>query len=176
MMEARLQSEEERGRVKDLDRAHLLTRLFEEVHEAREALSSGRDPSVAAASIGCIAMRIVESCGRFSSAAVRKGSMRTMNAMKEPLNDSSSRYAVVMNNRCVLWGSELETDFAISDATLMPVLPSIALAMKTLQDHRVKVGRIVVRAGMVRVFPEAGVDDPRTEAEAAPIPDTARID
>jgi len=173
MMEARLQSEEDRGRLKTLDKTFLLTKLFEEVHEIREAISSGRDPSVMASSLACVAMRLVESCGRLSTTAVRRGSMRTMNAMTEGVKDSSSRYAIIMKDRCLLWGAELDADFQVSDDTLLPILPAISLAMKTLHDHRVKVGRIVVKDNFVTVCPEPGVADPRSDAERTPIPDTA---
>ena len=45
--------------------------------------------------------------------------------------------------------------------------------MKTLHAHRAKVGRIVVKEHRVTVFVEDGKDDPRSELEKAPIPDTA---
>jgi hypothetical protein len=172
MMETRLQYEEAKGRLKTLDKSFLLTKLFDEVHEIQEAIASGRDPSVAAASLACITMRIVESCGRLSTTAVRRGSMRTVDVMKESVKDSSSKYAVIANGKCTLWDANLETDFKITDESLLPILPAIRIAMKSLHDRKIHVGRIVVMEHLIQVFPRDGEPDPRSELEKAPIPDT----
>ena len=172
-METRLQSEEERGRTKVLDKPHLLSRMFDMIHEIKDAVNSGRDPSVYAADLACSAMQIIETCGKLSTAslAVRRGSMRTMDATKDTLKDSSSKYAILSSGKCVLWGADLKTDFEITDDSLLPVIPAICVAMKTLHAYGMRVDKIVVRDHLVYVYTDEGSTDPRTDKERIPIPD-----
>lgn len=169
MMEARLQSEEERGIHAPIDKIAIITKLYEDILDLKAAVNSGRDVTPRATGMALLAMRLVKSCGPLSASAARRDSMHLLDPKKDPLRDASVNYAIVHKNRCTLWGAVLDADFDITEQNLAVALPAIRTSMQSLHRHNLKAARILICNGQVNALPDDMVLDPRTIEEKTPI-------
>lgn len=169
MLEARKARLESDGKTGTPTQNEVLSKLFELVHDARDAVTSKSNLSIIAADIALYAMELAKVDGKISSTAAKKDSIRVIDARKHAVRDSSYKHAVVHHDKTVLWGAKLEADFEITDLSLKPCLSAIRMAFDTLNALNVKVGKIQITNGFVRVFPEDGVEDPRHEDLAIPV-------
>lgn len=171
LMELRLQASSDRP-TRSFDREHILSRMFEEVCDLRESLRAGRPILPDTLDLALLAFRLTAASGQLSNVeAARKDSLRVRDAAHDPVKESSGKYAFKLGDRWTMYGAELTSDEPVTDEMLDRTAPAIMEAMRSLHVYNVKVGRIDVRDGRVRVYPEAGVRDPRSvEMEAVILP------
>lgn len=164
-----LQSRSGRNEFESLTLEESISKLFARVHDARDMVQSKVDVSSVAADIALIAMHLVKLNGTLDVSAPRRDSTRVIDARKHAVRDSSHKHAIVHHDKTVLWGAKLEADFEITDESLRPCMSSIRAAMQTLHVFNLKVDRIQIANGFVKVFPEEGTVDPRQEDIGIPI-------
>ena len=169
MMEARHDRHVRDGRCLGDSKAEMISRIFELIHDAKDALNSSTILSIIATDIALHAMELAKVDGKFAAPSAKKDSIRIIDAHKHAVRDSSHRHVVVHHDKTMLWGAKLEADFEVTDDSLKPCLPAIRQAFETLSALNVKIGLIQIMNGFVKVFPEEGVPDPRHEDISIPV-------
>lgn len=164
-----IQSRSDRNEFAGLSMEECISKLFSRVHDARDMVKSQSDISSIATDIALIAMNLVKLNGKLDTVEPRRDSTRVIDARKHAVRDSSHKHAVVHHDKTVLWGAKLEADFEITDESLRPCMSSIRAAMQTLHVFNIKVDKIQIANGFVKVFPEDGTTDPRHADIGIPI-------
>lgn len=173
LIEDRVKLEDARGSG-PADSSEALTKLFEAVHDAKTAVHGGGSVSAQAVKIATLAMRLAMMSDGLE-VAVRRDSMLLVNASVDHVADTTGKNAVLVQDRCILWGAEVTSDVALTEPVLQTLKPSIREAMEKLHSSGLKVKRIVVRGGFVRAYPSDKDSDPRMTADAFPVPASLRL-
>ena len=169
MLEARKQLLDTKGRTALTDPKEVMSKLFELIHDARDAINGRTSLSIIASDIALLAMELAKTDGPFSTNAAKKDSIRVIDAHKQAVRDSSHKHVIVHHDKATLWGAVLEADFEVTEDSLKPCLSAIRSAIDTLHAFSVKVGKIQIANGFVKVFPEDGTKDPRNSDISIPI-------
>lgn len=161
-MEHRLSSSENKP-TRSEDRDYILTRMFEEVCDLRESIKSGRPILPDALDLALLTVKLVSVCDQsLDSKEAKKDSLRVRDVSRDSVRDSSGKYAFKIGSKWILFGAELVTDFVITNENLEPKIPAILEAMKSLHIYNIRVGRIEAMNNRIRVFPDDGIRDPRS--------------
>lgn len=168
LLEDRIRVDRGRG-AEAQDAASVLTGLFEAVHDAKTALQGGGSVSAQAVKIAAHALRLAVLSDGIEE-AVRRDSMLLVNASTDHVRDATGRNAVMIRDKCVLWGAVVESDVELTEPVLQSLKPAIRDAMQALHSSGVQAKRVVVQGGFVRAYPSETESDPRMTVNAIPVP------
>lgn len=152
MMEERAKTHGLRGRrsMRDVDSS--VTKLYEAVHCLKDDIKANRNIALTLSDIGILCMKIAKATGHLSAEKAKERSVRVLSAAKDSMRDSSSKYAVIMVDKCTLWGADLYTDFEINDRSMAPILPKLERIFNELRSKSLQPKRVDIRGNAIRIW------------------------